>query len=295
MKKLLMDAVQRKEVILVAVLAAFLVSYYLVSVQRADVYDVDGLKIYAAEQPRQALAKVLSRDRFLIEEHLYQGIDERNTAVAIIGAEVASALNAHGKAVNAYGVVEGVPAVNCNANTSNCTGANIFVGIGECNCMRVGAGKMEIYGNAKFLQDNAVKIRGILRLVLNDVAPTPVPVATVPVASATPTAVPSPIIECSRDSECAAGGPYAIVCGVKELVENLTTAGDWRPEYGCFEKQENLTACHCLGGLCKWERTPGFCGCAKAFNTTFKGCETAGANQSAGAPENQSANQSNRS
>jgi hypothetical protein len=152
--------------------------------------------------------------------------------------------------------------------------------------MRVGD-KIEIYGTSKFLQDNAMKIRGILRLVLNDVAPTPVPVATIPVASSTPTPIPSPILECSRDSECAAGGAYSVVCGIKELVQNLSTSGDWRPEYRCFEKQENLTSCRCMGGLCKWERTPEFCDCAKSFNTTFKGCAT-GANQSASAPANQS-------
>ena len=286
MKKMIMGAVQRKEVILIAVLAAFLISYYFISAQRTDEYSVDGLKIYSSEQPRQALARVLSKDSFLMEEQLFNGMDERNTAIAIIGAEVVSALKAHGKSVATYGSVEGTPSINCNANTSNCTGASIIVGIGECNCMRVGD-KIEIYGTSKFLQDNAVKIRGILRLVLNDVAPTPVPVATVSLPSSTPTPIPSPIMECSRDSECAAGGTYGVVCGIKELVENLTTAGDWRPEYRCFEKQENLTSCRCTSGLCKWERTPEFCDCAKSFNTTFSGCESVGANQSA-APSNRS-------
>ncbi len=261
-----------KEVIIVAVIAAFLLSFYFVATQRAGEYSVDGLRIISSENPRQALAKILSKNNFLIEEHLFKGMDERNTAVGIIGAEVAAALNAHNKTVNAYGLVEGVPAVNCNANTSNCTGANIIVGISECNCMRVGE-KIEIFGTAQFLRDNAVKIRGILKLVLNDVAPTPLPTST-PEPTPFPPVNATPVFEpqCTVDENCSTGGPYGVVCGPKAAVENLSTEGDWRPEYKCFQKEEGLASCKCIEGACKWERTPEFCACGENYNKTFRGC-----------------------
>jgi len=261
-----------KGTIIIAVIAAFLLSYYFVASQRAGEYSVDGMKIISSENPRQALAKILSKNNFLIEEHLFKGMDERNTAVAIIGAEIAAVLNAHNKTVNAYGIVEGVPAVNCNANTSNCTGANIIIGVSECNCVRIGE-KIEVYGTAQFLRENAAKIRGVLKLVLSYVAPTPPPTMT-PAQPPQPVNATPPVVEpqCTADENCSIGGPYGIVCGPTVIVENLSTGGEWRREYECFEREANLTSCKCIQGTCKWERTPEFCECGEKYNKSFKGC-----------------------
>jgi hypothetical protein len=262
MKKRLMDAVQRKEVVLFAVLAAFLLSYYLISFQRTDEYSVDGLKIYSAGQPRDALAGFFSGPAFAIEEQLRGAAgDEGNAAVQAVAAEFSYALASHGKKVSVYGTIAGAPVINCNENTSNCTGANIVIGIGECDCVRVGQ-KIEVYGSPAFLRDNAVKIRGIIKMVLAQVAPTAF-------ATIAPTPRPEPL-QCANDSQCVAGGPYGILCGTPEAVN--VTGLDWEPEFKCFDPAENLTTCGCNGGRCKWDRTPEFCACGLEYNFTFGGC-----------------------
>ncbi|MCX6767522.1 MAG: hypothetical protein NTY90_02205 [Candidatus Micrarchaeota archaeon] len=258
---------------LVFYFAGYGVLNYFTTGDWTGAYNVDGLKIYSAEQPRAALAKILSGKSFLIEEQLFPNKgDERTIAVGIVGAELAYALAAHNKSANAYGTVDGVPSVNCNANTSNCTGSNIMVGISDCNCMRISGDKVEISGGAKFLRDNAVKFYGIFQLVLNDIAPTPLPAPTIPVVSPE-AATPEPTAPaCTVDSNCSTGGPYGIICGPADQVGNLSTEGEWKPEYKCFEKEANATSCKCMAGKCRWERTPAFCECGKSYNKTFTGC-----------------------
>ena len=275
MKKQLLGTARRREVIAAVVIAAFILSYYFIASQRSNEYSLDGLKIISQEPPRQALAKFLSGNGFLIEERLYNTTaDDRNVAVQMIAAEVSYALAAHGKKVNAYGTFEGVPAINCNSNTSNCRGANVIVGISECNCMRIGD-RLEIFGNSQFLKDSVVKVRGVLGLVLNDVAPTPSVVPT-PAANNSSVTVPEsplpPQLRCTADANCSRGGPYGIVCGITELVQTVNTSADWKPEFGCFESNRSLTSCACIEGKCAWNRTKEFCACGWKYGKTFKGC-----------------------
>lgn len=156
----------RRESIVLLLAIVFVVAFlYFQTVFRTE-YSVDGLKIVSNEQPKQALKKILSQPRIVIQENLFNQSSEENTAVGALGAELAAFLKFNGKETAVYGVV-GNEGINCYASTNFCSNASIVIGIGECNCMQV-SDKIELIGSKEFLLENRVKVKGILGLVLHE-------------------------------------------------------------------------------------------------------------------------------
>jgi hypothetical protein len=136
----------------VVVLVFASVFYLATSIQTTETV-VDGLRITHSVDLKQGLSTLLEKKPLLIEMDLVNASDRRNSAVAVMASEIAANLRYYGKKPEAYGVVDGVPSQNCNANTSNCSGAVIVVKTGDCNCMRVYNEKVEVEGSADFLLD----------------------------------------------------------------------------------------------------------------------------------------------
>ncbi|MBU0707624.1 eight-cysteine-cluster domain-containing protein [Patescibacteria group bacterium] len=65
------------------------------------------------------------------------------------------------------------------------------------------------------------------------------------------------VTECSENSECNTGGCSGEVCGVKGLVETISSPCVARPYYQCY----SLTSCGCINGQCKWESNDNFDKC----------------------------------
>ena len=127
----------------------------------------EGLRVFSNGNAKAEMAAILVPKNAVIEEQLVNGSDVRNSAVAVMAAEIARALHANNKTVNVYGVVDGVPSINCNANTTNCSGAAIVVEISNCDCLRV-SDKIYVSGGKDFLLQNPQKIAGIIAYVLSN-------------------------------------------------------------------------------------------------------------------------------
>ena len=153
-------------VVVVLVLSFFLVFYVLPNYQE-KAYDVDGLKIYSTGQPKAVMKTILAPENVLIELQLDSTNSSKNTGVQIMSAEIAAALAHQGKNVKSYGIVNGKPTIDCVKDTNNCSGAQVRVSIGECNCVRL-SNVISIEGDEKFLKSNAVKMRGIVSLVVQE-------------------------------------------------------------------------------------------------------------------------------
>ena len=127
---------------------------------------IDGLKIYFTGNARDELAHALSPKVLVVEERLFNGSDSRNSAIAVMAAEAAHSLYSSNKTVYVYGVVDGVPTINCNANTTNCSGAQVVVEISNCDCVRV-TDKIYVSGGRDFMLQNAQKVGSLLAYVLS--------------------------------------------------------------------------------------------------------------------------------
>lgn len=145
---------KESHLLLIIVLIVFAGVFYLATNINGSVTEVEGVKIYSDGDLKQNLQSVVAKTPVLIQLELLNGTDKRNSALAIISAELAANLKLYGKESLSYGFVDGVPSINCNANTSNCSGASIFIRIGECNCLRVSKQKAEIDGTYDFYLDN---------------------------------------------------------------------------------------------------------------------------------------------
>lgn len=133
--------------------------------QKWKTYNVEGLTIISKGNPGEVMSRILSPPKITIEEQFDAGKTDNNSAIAVMGAEMAHALITNNKTVQVYGLIEGIPSVNCAA-TRNCTGAQVVVKISTCNCLRVGD-TMSLEGNKYFQLANAVKMRDIINLVLS--------------------------------------------------------------------------------------------------------------------------------
>ena len=153
--------------ILVVLIAAFFAVRYVLPNIQERAYDVDGLNVYSKGQPKAAMKAVLAPDKILVELDLVNQNSSKNTAVQVMSAEIASAMAREGKNVSSYGIVDGKPAIDCTPETNQCTGAQVRVRVGDCNCIRVSASIL-VEGDENFLKANAVKMRGILSLILQE-------------------------------------------------------------------------------------------------------------------------------
>ena len=127
---------------------------------------IDGLRIVFAGNAKDELARLLAPKTLVIEERLVSGSDPRNSAVAVMAAEIAHALHTQNRTVYVYGVVDGVPSVNCNANTTNCTAAQVVVEISNCDCLRV-AERIYVSGGRDFLPQSPQKVANLFAYVLS--------------------------------------------------------------------------------------------------------------------------------
>lgn len=65
--------------------------------------------------------------------------------------------------------------------------------------------------------------------------------------------------ECSRDSDCGAGGCSGQVCTTAEKAPSIITTCEYLPEYGCLKQ----TICGCVSGKCEWKKTQEYQDCMK--------------------------------
>ncbi|VVB67198.1 Uncharacterised protein [Candidatus Norongarragalina meridionalis] len=128
---------------------------------------IDGLRIIFAGNAKEELAGALASHTIVVEERLVNASDPRNSAVAVMAAEAAHSLYVSNKTVYVYGVVDGVPTINCNANTTNCTGAQVVVEISNCDCVRV-SDRIYVSGGTDFMLRNAQKVGSLFAYVLSE-------------------------------------------------------------------------------------------------------------------------------
>lgn len=148
-------------------LIVFLAVYFAYSSIKPSEITVHGLKIVGANSVEN-LKEILSRKEILIEEHLTNYGSDENTQVGRAGAELAGVLGYYNKTVRVYGLVDGIPEINCNEETNNCSGASVVIKIGSCNCMKVESSKVILEGSTSFFKDNSVNARKIFDGVLNE-------------------------------------------------------------------------------------------------------------------------------
>lgn len=144
-----MEAKETYALILI-VLIVFAGAFYMITSQARQA-TVDGVSVYYTGNLKEALKNAVDKQPLLIEEELVNATDRKNSAVQAMTVEIAYALSANGKPLQVYGTVDGRPEVNCNENTTNCSGASITVRVGQCNCVRLSNGRAEVEGSYEFL------------------------------------------------------------------------------------------------------------------------------------------------
>jgi hypothetical protein len=162
----------RSELIALVIVAIFLASFFLFTSIKPREYFVGDLKIISEKQPKEALQQILSKKTILIQMNLTNSSSAENSAVGKAGAEIAGVLGFYNKSVLTYGVVDGRKEINCNANTSYCSGASIVVAIGECNCLKIESDRINFVGTVQYLQSNAVTVRRIFDGLLGELETT---------------------------------------------------------------------------------------------------------------------------
>jgi len=156
-------------VLLAVVFAAVFAAVFFLSQSagKQEESTFEGLRVFSNGDAKAEMAAVLAPNNATIEERLFNGSDSRNSAVAVMAAEIARALHASKKGVSVYGVVDGVASINCNA-TNNCSGSTIVVEISNCDCLRV-SDRIYVSGGKDFMLQNAQKIAGIIAYVLQPI------------------------------------------------------------------------------------------------------------------------------
>lgn len=93
-------------------------------------------------------------------------------------------------------------------------------------------------------------------------APTAVPSAIItppptpsPFSTFEPTAVPSRVQECTRDSDCIVTGCSDSVCASEEVFDICS----YKQEYACYD----MIKCGCNNGVCAWNQTDLFRSCVE--------------------------------
>jgi len=71
----------------------------------------------------------------------------------------------------------------------------------------------------------------------------------------------TPLVECSKNDECAIGGCSGQLCDKKDVINKVATTCEWKEEYGCFR----LTQCLCIQNKCQWNQTPEYQQCIANF------------------------------
>lgn len=140
----------------------YLFSYVFFVRPKPRSWDIDGVRITSEEKPGEAIQRILAGQKIVIEGRMFEGYDERNTAIGALGGEIAAGLVRSGKNSSLFGSINGTPSINCVPETNNCSNASIVLEIGECNCMKLGS-RIEVIGTREFLQENRVKIAAIIR------------------------------------------------------------------------------------------------------------------------------------
>lgn len=148
-------------VMVVVALAVFAGVFYVLTSARAPETTIKNVRVLGQDW-NQSIQKAFSPNELVLRQELVNGSDGRNSAVAIMSAEITRAMRVLNKTVTSYGVVEGLPPINCNAQTNNCSGERIVVRVGTCNCLDTRGNAILIEGNADFLSSNAANVRDIL-------------------------------------------------------------------------------------------------------------------------------------
>lgn len=163
----------------VGVCAYLLALYVLPAMQGPErTYDVDGLKVISAQQPKEALTALLAGE-VRLEMDLEEGASDGNQAVSAVGSELVYVFANMSRPLGVYQVLSGKPdayfdtvtsvSTDC-ANTTLCSNATIIVRAGACNCMRIGK-QVVIEGDRQFAKDRIAQMRGIIRMVLSELGP----------------------------------------------------------------------------------------------------------------------------
>lgn len=152
-------------ILLVVALVVFAGVFYAAKFFRPAETTVNGVRVIG-ENWQDSITQALSSDSIIIREELVNASDRRNSAVGAMGAELARAMRALNKTVVAYGSVEGIPFIGCNAASNNCTGEQIIVKTGTCDCIDTRNNTITIEGSADFLLNNLVSVRDIVYGVL---------------------------------------------------------------------------------------------------------------------------------
>jgi hypothetical protein len=152
-------------ILLVVALVVFAGVFYAAKYFRPAETNVNGVRVIG-ENWQDSITQTLSSNSIVIREELVNASDRRNSAVGAMGAELARAMRMLNKTVAAYGVVEGMPTIGCNAASNNCTGEQIVIRAGTCDCIDTRNNTVLIEGSADFLLDNLVNVRDITYGVL---------------------------------------------------------------------------------------------------------------------------------
>ena len=158
--------IKESYILIAVVLLVFAGIFVFITNFKTTETTVDGVKIFHQGEIKETLRFVLEKKPLLIQMELVNASDKRNSALAVIASELTSNLRFYGKESQAYGLVDGIPSQNCNANTSNCSGAAIIIRIGECNCLRITKDTAILEGSIEFFLDQkkTTVIKGIFGL-----------------------------------------------------------------------------------------------------------------------------------
>ncbi len=157
-------------IIFVIIVLAFAGTFVALKMLRTNEYEVGGLRVLAKQDPVGEGKRILSPQKILLQENLFEGNSTKNSAVAVQAAEITRVLRALGKNISAYGVVGGVPLNGtCNAENNYCTGARVVVTLkdvaqGACNCVKIGLNGdvIEVEGSeAFFVKDNYAIVKRV--------------------------------------------------------------------------------------------------------------------------------------
>ncbi len=157
-------------VILAIAIIAFAGAFYFFGLSKAGEKTLNDIRVIGSSQPMQDISRIINQDKVLIEEQLVAGNSSKNSIVAIQAAQIANVFRSLRKQSATYGIVEGGEPVGCTAESNYCTGAQIVVRMGDCNCMRVENERVVVEATEEFYSQNnyanVLKITGIFGAAL---------------------------------------------------------------------------------------------------------------------------------
>ena len=140
--------------IVIVVLVAFAGVFYYLSSKPAQEVWIENQLLVKSNDPVGEIQNRLGGDKILLQQNLYALNGSKNAAIAIMSSEITRAVAQQSKNASAYAIIEGGQNI---CGQENCSGAQVVVRVGECDCIFFNEKQVIVEGSEKFLIDQTVR------------------------------------------------------------------------------------------------------------------------------------------